>query len=60
MLSTETQKLMASMNYVPTNSKVPSPLGNLRIKLIDPVLTLDQLDKWDKSYEEVVLKGGGK
>ncbi len=60
MLSTETQKLLVSSNYVPTNSKVPSPLGNLRIKLIDPVLTLDQMEKWTKSYEDVVLKGGRK
>ncbi len=60
MLSTETQKLIASIHYVPTNSKVPSPLGNLRIMLVDPVLTLDQLDKWTKSFDEVVLKGGRK
>ncbi len=60
MLSTETQKLLASMDYVPMNSKVPSPLGNLRIKLVDPVVMVDQWEKWDKSYEEVVLRGGGK
>ncbi|MDB5762898.1 MAG: hypothetical protein JWQ21_1893 [Herminiimonas sp.] len=60
MLSTEAQKLLVGMDYVPTNSRVPSPLGNLRIKLVDPVLTLDQLDKWTRSYEEVVLKGGKK
>ncbi len=57
MLSTETQKLLASMDYVSMNSKVPSPLGNLRIKLVDPVVMLDQWEKWDKSFEEVVLKG---
>jgi iron(III) transport system substrate-binding protein len=59
MLSPEAQKLLVDMDYVPTNSKVPSPLGNLRVKIADPAITLDQLDKWTKSFEDVVLKGRG-
>ena len=58
MLSAETQKMLVSMDYVPTSSRVPSPLAHLRVKLVDPAVTLDQLDKWTKSYEEVVLKQG--
>jgi iron(III) transport system substrate-binding protein len=58
LLSTEAQKMLVSMDYVPTNSKVPSPLADLRVKLVDPAVTLDHLDKWTKSYEEVVLKQG--
>lgn len=50
------QKMLVSMDYVPISSRVPSPLANLRVKLVDPAVTLDQLDKWTKSYEEVVLK----
>ncbi len=56
MLSTEAQKLLVSMDYVPINAKVPSPLAKLRIQLVDPVLALDQMEKWTKSYEEVVTK----
>jgi iron(III) transport system substrate-binding protein len=56
MLSTEAQQLLVGMDYVPANAKVPSPLAKLRIKLVDPAVTLDQMDKWTKSYEEVVTK----
>ena len=59
MISTDAQKLLVSMDYVPTNAKVPSPLKNLRIKLVDPVITLDQMDKWTKSYQDIVLKRAG-
>ena len=54
MLSAEGQHALVSMNYVPTNSKVPSPLGELKIKILDSANALDQSDKWNKSYDEVV------
>lgn len=60
MLSTDAQKLLVSMDYVPTNARVPSPLAGFRVKLVDPTVTLDNLEKWSKSYEDVVLKQGGK
>jgi iron(III) transport system substrate-binding protein len=55
LLSPDAQNIMVDLDYVPTNSKVKSPLGDLHIKLVDPVMTLDQLDKWNKSFEEVIL-----
>lgn len=61
MLSPEVQKILVSMDYVPANSKVASPLPkNLRISLVDPAMALDQIDKWTKSYEDVVTKRGGR
>jgi len=57
MLSTDAQKILAGMNYVPTNTGVESPLKNLKIKLIDPAVTLSQMDKWTKAYDETVVKG---
>lgn len=54
MLSAEGQHALVSMNYVPTNAKVPSPLGELQIKILDTANALDQSDKWNKSYDEVV------
>jgi iron(III) transport system substrate-binding protein len=59
MLSPEAQKLLLSMDYVPTNTAVPSPLARQRFTLVDPALALDQSDKWAKSFEEVILKRGG-
>ena len=59
MLSTEAQKLLGSMEYVPTHAKVPSPLAKQRFTLVDPAVALDQNDKWARSFEEVILKRGG-
>ena len=55
LLSPEAQKILVDLGYVPASAKVKSPLGDLRIKLIDPVLTLDEMDKWTKSYDAVVV-----
>lgn len=60
LLSMEAQKVLASIRYVPTHAQVPSPVANMRVKLVDPKLTLDQLDKWTKSFDEVVLRQSGK
>ena len=60
MLSTEAQKILASMDYVPTNATVGSPLKNMKVKVIDPAVTLSQMEKWTKAYDEVVLQKGGK
>jgi iron(III) transport system substrate-binding protein len=52
--------LLVGLDYVPTNIAVPSPLGKLRIKMVDPVASLDQIEKWTTSFEDVVLKGARK
>jgi iron(III) transport system substrate-binding protein len=56
---TEAQKAFVSLDYVPTNTNVPSPLKNLRFKLVDPVAVLDQMEKWTKLYQEIVVKRAG-
>ena len=56
---TEAQKAFVSLDYIPTNTNVPSPLKNLRFKLVDPVAVLDQMDKWTKLYQEIVVKRAG-
>ena len=58
MLS-EAQPLLVSMNYVPANANAPSPLKNLKIKLVDPSTMLDQRDKWVKAYEAIFVKRSG-
>jgi iron(III) transport system substrate-binding protein len=57
---TDAQKYFVSLDYIPTNKAIPSPLKNLRFKLVDPVQVLDQMDKWTKLYEEVVIRGAGR
>ena len=56
MLSSEAQQLLLSMDYIPTTGKLPSPLAQRRLTLVDPALALDQHDKWLKSFEDVIVK----
>ena len=39
--------------------RVLTPLKNIRFKLVDPVSVLDQMDKWTKLYQEIVVKRAG-
>jgi len=56
MLTREAQQLLLSMDYIPTESTVPSPLAQRRFTLVDPALALDQHDKWARSFEDVIIK----
>ena len=55
MLS-EGQQILSKRHYVPTGSKIDSPLKKLPLKFIDPGLFLNMNDKWIKTYEESVTK----
>jgi len=56
MLSPETQKLLASLHYYPANTKVTNPYPNMKIEVIDPVITIDTFGKWTKSFDDVIIK----
>jgi iron(III) transport system substrate-binding protein len=56
---TEAQKYFVSLDYVPTNTSVSSPLKSLRFKLVDPVQVLDQMDNWTQVFQEVVVRRAG-
>ncbi|HEY4317880.1 MAG TPA: extracellular solute-binding protein [Herbaspirillum sp.] len=63
MLSPETQQLLASKMYYPASAKVASPYPELAktMKFVDPVYTVDNYEKWSKSYRDVVTnQAGGK
>ena len=59
LLGPDGQKAMVSIDYVPTNTKVESPLKGVRIIQTDPIRSLDESEKWKKLYEETVLKKAG-
>jgi iron(III) transport system substrate-binding protein len=59
LASEEAQKLWVEMSYTPVNKKVPSPLKGIELKLIDPVVSLDESDKWTRLYQEIVLQKRG-
>jgi iron(III) transport system substrate-binding protein len=60
LLGPEGQSAMVSVDYVPTNTKVASPLKGVKIMQTDPIRTLDEAPKWSKLYDETVLKKAGR
>ena len=56
LLGPEGQKAMTSIDYVPTNTKVASPLKGIRIVATDPARSLDESEKWSKLFEDIIVK----
>jgi iron(III) transport system substrate-binding protein len=52
----EGQTLLAKRNFIASNTKVPSPLGNMPIRYIDPAEALDKQDQWLKTYQEIFYR----
>ena len=52
----EGQQYFVGMDYVPTNTKVPSPLKGVKIMQTDPIRSLDEVDKWTRLYEDTVVR----
>jgi iron(III) transport system substrate-binding protein len=57
LLGPDGQKAMTSIDYVPTNTKVESPVKGLKILPTDPVRSLDEADKWSKLFDDLIVKG---
>ena len=43
------------MDYVPSNTKVASPLEGIRIVQTDPVRSLDEAEKWTTIFESTLM-----
>jgi iron(III) transport system substrate-binding protein len=52
----EGQAILAARNFVPSNSRVPSPFGDMPIKFIDPSEAIDKQDQWTKLYQDTFIK----
>ena len=52
-ISEEGQRILAGRDFVPTNSKVESPLAKGPMKFVNPQQMIDEGDKWTKLYEEI-------
>jgi len=57
MLSKEGQTLLKERNRVPASLSVDTHLNKFPFHMIDPVITLDENDKWEKLWSELFLKG---
>jgi len=51
----EGQKLLAERDYVPASTAVASPLKDASLKIIDPGIALDQAEKWEKLFNDIVV-----
>jgi iron(III) transport system substrate-binding protein len=52
----EGQQHFVSMDYVPSNTKVASPLQSVTIVQVDPVRALDESDKWNRLFESTFTR----
>jgi len=59
LLGPDGQKAMTSIDYVPTNRNVRSPLTGVKIVQTDPVRSLDDSQKWSKLFDDTVIKKAG-
>jgi iron(III) transport system substrate-binding protein len=57
MLSLEGQTLIKERNRVPASRRVDTHLNKFPFEMIDPAITLDEADKWEKLWSELFLKG---
>jgi iron(III) transport system substrate-binding protein len=57
LLSPQGQELIKERNRVPASTAVETALNKFPYEMIDPVITLDEADKWDKLWSELFLKG---
>jgi iron(III) transport system substrate-binding protein len=56
LLGEEAQQHFVSMDYVPSNVKVKSPLEGVKILQVDPVRVLDESAKWTGLFESTFVK----
>ena len=56
LLGEQAQQAFVGMDYVPTNTKVASPLKGVKIVQVDPVRVLDESDKWTTLFQNTLLK----
>jgi iron(III) transport system substrate-binding protein len=57
MLSKEGQTILKERNRVPASLSVDTHLNKFAFQMIDPVITLDENDKWEKLWSALFLKG---
>ena len=57
MLSPTGQQLIKERNRVPASVAVDTQLNKFAFEMIDPGITLDESEKWEKLWSELFLKG---
>ena len=52
-LSEEGQRIIGARNFVPTSTKVDTPLGEVPMTFVDARVSIDEYDKWQNLYTEL-------
>jgi iron(III) transport system substrate-binding protein len=55
MLS-DAQNLLLKRDFVPTSKKIKTPLNQMPVKFVDPKVILDEETKWNRLYQEIIVK----
>lgn len=55
MLSVEAQTILAKLAFVPTHSKVESPLKNIKLKVLDPARLLDEDEASEAQFKALLI-----
>jgi iron(III) transport system substrate-binding protein len=57
MISPEGQELLKKRNRVPASTAVDTKLNKFPFHMIDPVVVIDEAEKWEKLWSELFLRG---
>ena len=55
---TDGQVILGKRDFIPTNVKVKPLPGGMDLKFTDPAKILDESDKWDKLYQQIIVNQG--
>lgn len=53
-LSDEGQKILAGRDFVPTSTQIETPFSKIALQPIDPVRLLEQSDKWQNLFDDIM------
>ena len=56
MLGPEGQAILEKAQYIPTNLRLKNPHTTSKLRFIDPRIVLDEQDKWNKLFEEIITR----
>ena len=56
-LSEEGQQVIAEREFVPTNTKIDTPLNKVPMRFVDARVSIDEYDKWKNLYTELFGAG---
>lgn len=55
-LLTDAQELLAKRDFSPASRKISTPVHKMPFELVDPRLMLDENDKWNRLYSEIITR----